>query len=67
MLKEIKEFNEKFNEMKAASKKLDRVVEKVMKNASLQELHDLTNILPKQYRGLRRVYQSILEEEMKEV
>lgn len=67
MLKEIEEFNKKFDEMKNASSKLDRVVEKAMKNASLQELHDLTDILPKQYRGLRRVYQSILEEEMKEV
>lgn len=67
MLEEIEEFNKKFDEMKAASKKLDRVVENVMKNASLQKLHDLTDILPKKYRGLRKVYQSILEEEMKEV
>lgn len=67
MLKEIEEFNKKFDEMKNASSKLDRVVEKAMKNASLQELHDLTNVLPKKYRGLIKVYQTIIEKEMEEV
>lgn len=67
MLKEIQEFNQKFDEMKAASKKLDRVVEKVMMKLSIEELHDLTDILPKQYRGLRRVYQLIIEKEDEQV
>lgn len=64
MIKEIQEFQQKFEEMKSASSKLDRVVEKAITNASLQELHDLIDILPKQYRGLRRVYQIIIEKEL---
>jgi hypothetical protein len=67
MLKEIQEFEQKFEEMKIASSNLDRVVEKAMKDASTDELYELTDLLPKQYRGLRRIYQSIIEKEDKKV
>jgi hypothetical protein len=67
MLKEIQEFEQKFEEMKIASSNLDRVVEKAMKDASTDELYELTDLLPKKYRGLRRIYEEIITREDKKV
>lgn len=60
MKREIKNFLKAFEGMKEASRKLDAVVGPKMKDATEEALMDLTYALPKEYRGLRRIYEAVL-------
>lgn len=66
----IYEFEMAWKKMKNTSKQLDNVVSplirKMLEDKSIADLRDLVDVLPKDYRGSRRIYEAMIHIEDEE-
>lgn len=67
MTKEILKFRKALENLKKAETELNAVVSPLMKEASMDTLQNLIDVLPREYNGTRRIYEAMLKLDKNEI